>query len=58
MNNYIRLSLTKWISYETLLMGIIEKKFNQGNIELKMMNLIVKALMKMMTGIVTPQNIP
>ena len=51
MNNYIRLSLTKWISYETLLMGIIEKKFNQGNIELKMMNLIIKAFMKMMTEI-------
>ena len=32
-------------------MGIREEKFNQGKIEMKMMNLIVKALMKMMTEV-------
>ena len=45
------MSLTKWIGHETLLLGIIEGKFNEGKIELKMMNLIVKDLMKMMTRI-------
>ena len=32
----IKLSLTKWISHETLLMGIREGKLNQGKIEMKM----------------------
>ena len=42
-----QLSLTKWISHNTLLMDIKEGKFNQGKVELKMMNIIMKALMKM-----------
>ena len=37
-------------------MGIREGNFNQGKIELKMMNLIVKALMKIMTRILAKRD--